>query len=184
MPKDLVKYLTKHLAYEVDMLNRTYGLLTRWQVVGKTAAELRDAQTVHDALIESFCIHARELFEFMRHESKRHEYTVDTYKPCGHESKYRDKLNGQIAHAKDEGRTDNDAEKIGPRDRLDMLKDLAEEWNRFLAMRAPTFKRHTVTNVAPALLVLSFSGGTTTNAATTGVEFANLKARESSEKTG
>jgi hypothetical protein len=89
----------KHLRYEVQMLGETM-----------TKLEVPDSfdQTTMNALIESFCIHARNLNEFLLEKRDRHgdlvkasSFTDDAYKPP-RTSKSRtalfDKINQQISH--------------------------------------------------------------------------------------
>src|SRR5476649_2883387 len=111
MSKDLIEYLQQHLAYEIEMLNGTYVRIPR--VKGND----NDA-ILKNALIESFCLHARALFEFFRKESARHEYTEAHYQFFNRESSFSQKLNTQIAHLVFEGRTTEEEEKIGARDRF------------------------------------------------------------------
>ena len=56
----LDEVLSKHLQYEIHMLGFTYGALR--QPVEKSTGY---------ALIESFCIHARNLIDFFREDAPR-----------------------------------------------------------------------------------------------------------------
>jgi hypothetical protein len=87
---DIERY-EEHLPYEISMLRGTYSAIAR--IPGATSTQL-----VENALIESFCIHARALFEFFAKESARHTYTNATYRDLGAHDKFRDILNNQIAH--------------------------------------------------------------------------------------
>lgn len=55
---DLVTFLTEHLRYEREMLRFTYKML--FQMGGRRWC----------AMFESFGIHARNLYDFLRHEGK------------------------------------------------------------------------------------------------------------------
>src|SRR5579862_5901937 len=168
MAKDLIEYLGVHLDYEVKMLNGTYFAIPR--------APLANDETsiVKDALIESFCIHARALFEFFREEASRHEYTSSTYARCGHEEKYRQRLNTQIAHVIYEGRTADDAKKINSLELFEMLNDLRQEWTRFKAARKAPYDTINLRDVAVYLTASKFN---TTSSHPVAVTFTTLSSQ-------
>ena len=85
------------------------------------------------------CIHARALFEFLHHECNGHDYTGDTHDRCGHESKYYESLNAQIAHVTKPGRPDKVKDRLGSKERFNILRDLREEWARFKQSRTERF---------------------------------------------
>lgn len=128
---ELSEYLTEHIdRHEVDMLNRTFELLRRWDET------TFDRKTIHDALIKSFCVHARALFELFTKETSpgkyQHRYTLDRYEHVGHYTERRRRqLNNQISHVVDEGRTTDDKKKITPRERLAILREIDAEWRLF-----------------------------------------------------
>lgn len=85
-----------HLNYEIWMLE-------------ETNRKQHDDQVIKNALIESFCVHARNLFEFFAEEAP--QYT-ENYRPFSHitKRKYQDirtKLNVHVAHVKFQGRATN-----------------------------------------------------------------------------
>jgi hypothetical protein len=149
MTKDLVEYLTKHLDYEVDMLNRTYDLIQRIPL------KTDDDWTTHNALIESFCIHARALFEFVSKETNRHEYThtgaAAAYACKGFYQNHRQPLNQQIAHVIHAGRKSDPMDRIRAQDRFNMLCDLHTEWAHFKASRTDKYASLPVNDVAVRL---------------------------------
>jgi hypothetical protein len=147
--KDLVEYLTKHLDYEVDMLNRTYDLIPL--VPLKTDGDF----TVHNALIESFCIHARALFEFVGKETGRHEYThkgAAAYACKDLYEDHRQSLNQQIAHVIHAGRKSKVEDKIRARHRFNMMRALHTEWAHFKQSRTEFFASLPVKDVVLPLV--------------------------------
>jgi hypothetical protein len=115
----------EHLHYEIDMLLATFVWLQ---------TPLSDTVLVN-ALIESFCIHARNLDDFFlgRRGAKAQTYATSTYVPyaAGRISSALDKkLNTQIAHLTD-ARTSDPAQKIGPKDRFDLVATLLAEVHNF-----------------------------------------------------
>jgi|GEM_PF-1293164 len=88
--EDLVAYLKEHLKYERDMLRFTYAMLfemdgCRWC-----------------AMFESFGVHARNLYDFLRHEGgatntvRADDYVPGRKKPAA--SNVGGKLNGSVFH--------------------------------------------------------------------------------------
>jgi len=117
-----------HLNYEIWMLEET----TKNRHVD---------EVIKNALIESFCVHARNLFEFFMEEAP--QYTQN-YRPFSHVTKSRRKailakLNVHITHVKFKGRATNDADKISDRDRAEMLNILSDEIKEFKAHLTPHY---------------------------------------------
>ncbi|MFC3100668.1 hypothetical protein [Altererythrobacter lauratis] len=87
---DLVAYLKEHLKYERDMLRFTYGMLFQTEDLGWCA------------MFESFGIHARNLYDFLRHEGsatntvRADDYVPGRKKPSA--SNGDGKLNGSFFH--------------------------------------------------------------------------------------
>jgi hypothetical protein len=87
--EDLVTYLSEHLKYERDMLRFTYDMLFktdgyRWC-----------------AMFESFGVHARNLYDFLRHEGKSNTVRADNYVPGRSKpaaSNVDGKMNGSFFH--------------------------------------------------------------------------------------
>jgi DNA-binding CsgD family transcriptional regulator len=146
-PAKLQSTLERPLMYEVWMLQETYS-------------RLRQPQTdsvVVDALIESFCIHARLLLEFF--ESCGQEQAIEATEFTGgsYIAQYtsaisktlRGKLNQQIAHLS-ENRTDLTDEKIGPKDRAILHETLLQELTHFSTKVLPPYRGWLV-DVSPPL---------------------------------
>jgi hypothetical protein len=118
--------LGHHLPYEFEMLQGTY-----------LALEKGGHDTIiANALIESFCIHARQLVEFFNNQQGRRatEFTGGNY-VAAHLGSLGDtatKLNTQIAHLTGQ-RTTDDTKKIGPDDRRKLLTALEREAQNFAA---------------------------------------------------
>lgn len=143
------EFLGEHLFYEVQMLQGTY-------------LELQKAGYNHivtNALIEAFCIHARQLVEFFNNKQGRHakEFTGGSYEhthlaPVDDVAK---RLNTQIAHLTGR-RTANAAQKIGSDERQRILIALQSELQCFVAQLEPKFRS---IFSPPAPLVFVTTGG-------------------------
>jgi hypothetical protein len=109
-----------HLRHEVKMLNDTYTALFSPPPDG----------TLHDALIESFCIHARAICEFFKYKS---EFDPRQFVDVSFQIEKRfiddemyNKLNEQIAHlSRKRKRLTKD--KIGPEERRYIYEKVCEE---------------------------------------------------------
>lgn len=126
--------LGEHLPYELWMLRRTKE---------KLAFPSADEVTCN-ALIESFCLHARQLLEFFENKQgkRAEEYTGGTYKAVhltNLTTAEREKLNTQIAHITGRRTTDS-SEKIGPALRQKLLIALEQETIEFETQLASNFK--------------------------------------------
>lgn len=125
--------LGHHLPYEFHMLQGTHAMLAN-----------REHDTIiANALIESFCIHARLLIEFFENKQgcKAKDFTDGTYAAAhlellGH---VKTKLNTQIAHLTDKRTTDPN-DKITLDDRSKLLAALEKEANNFATCLAPAFQ--------------------------------------------
>lgn len=78
----LEEILTMHLGYEVEMLVSTYGAIVKTRPPREGDGY---GLTVLNALIESFCIHARAIDEFLRNDVgvRARAFTGPNYKPRG-----------------------------------------------------------------------------------------------------
>ena len=106
--------LLRHLKYELVMLNHTFQQLQMKSL----------PQNEVNVLIESFCLHARNLIDFFSdsHKDKGREaaawhFTKDTYRPPAKPKGLCEKINAQILHIRYD-RTSAASEKIGTADRL------------------------------------------------------------------
>lgn len=112
----------EHLPYEIWMLAQTFDKLAR---------PPRDYDAVEvNALIESFCAHTRNLFEFLQKPIAA-EYCKPEYKPLPNRSVMRRRLNQQITHLIHGGRVTDPAKKIDGQERLEMLNAVRSELENF-----------------------------------------------------
>ncbi|WP_282949535.1 MULTISPECIES: hypothetical protein [unclassified Sphingopyxis] len=126
--------LGEHLPYELWMLRETDARL-------KSPPE---DYVLRNALIEAFCIHARQLLEFFDNKQGKHakDFTGGNYAAAhlsGLTRSERDKLNTQIAHVTAK-RTINPAEKIGHALRAKLLTALEREAQHFEGELASEFQ--------------------------------------------
>jgi hypothetical protein len=117
----------EHFGYEVGMLTETYKRLATLRIEDPILA---------NALIESFCIHARILIDFFngRRGVKAKEVTLETYQPFQSgqvRQALTEKLNTQIAHLTLK-RTSVASEKIGPDDRKELFDAIMAELQIFM----------------------------------------------------
>jgi hypothetical protein len=119
------EFFTHHLPHEIEMFRATYELAR----AARPAAE-------HEALLESFLLHARNLIEFFQDRPScdfdprmftagsyqvNRDFVADTVLP---------RLNRQIGHLTVK-RTTQEADRLGPRDWALILRALEEEIARF-----------------------------------------------------
>jgi hypothetical protein len=122
---DLKEIFQLHLVYEGGMLAETHARLK---------ARTYDDPVVVNALIESFCIHARGLIDFFngRKGVKASSFTEPTYKPFPNgqiSSGLIQKLNTQIVHLTLKRTT---TDKIDDDDRDELLVGITAELNNFV----------------------------------------------------
>ena len=114
--------LEHHYKYELFMLSRTYS-----------ASQRKHDIVIENALIESFCVHARELIEFFRKEGN---YYTDIscnpfHKVKGKVEKLNIKLNHAAFHLVRAQRTANQAEKVTLNDRDQLINLISIETHEF-----------------------------------------------------
>ena len=120
--------LADALPYELMMLEQTFVRLSFPQADG----------CITNALIESFCVHARQLIDFFENKKgvRADQFTNGTYKAAHLASvprSVRKKLNRQIVHVTQK-RTADRSEKIGPEERAHLLLTLVLEAQRFISL--------------------------------------------------
>jgi hypothetical protein len=102
------EFLERHYGYELTMLMKTHDS------IGTT----ENTPVIKNALIESFCLHARALLEFFtKGESGAGKYAKGSYKPHPKGSRpdeLKKLLNTQIAHVIFDGRTSDPDKKSLP----------------------------------------------------------------------
>jgi hypothetical protein len=117
-----------HINYEIWMLE-------------ETNIKRHDDEPIKNALIESFCVHARNLFEFFGEEAPKY---TQNYQPFSHVTKRKrkgilSKLNVHVTHVKFQGRVINHAAKINDRDRAEMLNIFSDEIKEFKTHLRPEY---------------------------------------------
>jgi hypothetical protein len=135
----------EHVFYELNMLRYTFDKL---MLVDQDVAPHSIQAGLAYALIEAFCIHARNLDEFFQGSRrpdtlKAKAFADGEYKPLPSDKERKHllaKINKQIAHLTEQ-RTSVAAEKIGDRDRL-MLHSI-------LIAEADNFTRHLQQDLRP-----------------------------------
>jgi hypothetical protein len=122
-----------HFVYEVEMLKSTFALLQNGA----------DSQVIANALIESFCLHARILVDFFKgHGGAAAAEFADGYEPFkggNIRAELITKLNTQIAHLTYQ-RTAVDAQKIETSDRAELFSALTREIEFFCTRVKPEFR--------------------------------------------
>ena len=144
-PEGFFEVIGHHIPYEVRMMRQTYVMLAD----GGTC--LWFSQTVVNALIESFSIHARSLIEFFSGDSQPNDTTAAAkhfakpdYEPSPDHGLSRDlngKLNSQIAHPS-YSRTSGAHGKLSASDRSDLMKFIESEVERFSKELKETYLSH------------------------------------------
>ena len=141
---DIIENQLKHVGYELDMLVYTFDkLLLVEQLVERS---LQPGQV--NALIEAFCIHARNLDEFFqgsgRGDTLKAELFADgEYAPLTNDKERKDlvrKINKQISHLTEQ-RTSEIKEKIGTADRAKLFYILIAEADNFTRHLQPHLRR-------------------------------------------
>lgn len=122
--------LHHHVKYEFEMLRDTYAQIGS-----------HNDPIIANALIESFCVHARGLFEFFQKTNGARKYADAAYTPFagGDETRRGQltrKLNNQVSHVMD-GRTADPSLKIGDTERAEMFALLSAEYANFTAHLLP-----------------------------------------------
>jgi hypothetical protein len=123
---ELHELFERHFLYEVWMLVETRQRLG-WAIL--------DDIVVRNALIESFCIHARALNDFFNDKkgAKASWFTLGTYAPSERAADYGaaiSKLSTQIAHLT-QRRTSDLSEKVNQIDREILFVNLIDEARNF-----------------------------------------------------
>jgi hypothetical protein len=171
-----------HLPYEIDALVDAYNVLAVLAI--KASGFNKDERRIlTNALIESFCVHARNLYEFFDKQanepsSNMPKYTNSKYMfPRSRYKALRGELNMQVMHLIYGGRSTNPSDKIGDAMRFQMLDQLRNELENFRKhLTDPTWSKYipsipttlTVSKVNAATNYISFSSSDpTTNTRST-----------------
>jgi hypothetical protein len=159
-PKFAPTDLQHHLGHEVEMLRETYKLVNEINDLLKATPDQR--RVLRNAMIETFCIHARGLEEFFRKDcSGSAKSYASKYDPAKIDKKLKDKLNMQLAHLI-HGRAAG--EEVNNTDRYDLLKFIEEELAKFQGLLDHPFDSIQITAIPvplPPLLTDPISTTTT-----------------------
>jgi hypothetical protein len=131
-PEGLMEAFEHHVVYEVNMLRHTFSFLSvrAW------------SQELANAIIESFCVHARNLIDFFSEKSETPgqsngyvgaKHFCNGYQPWTKGAPGNDligALNRQISHVTFD-RTSKSEEKIGPEQRLELVRLIERELEMF-----------------------------------------------------
>jgi hypothetical protein len=131
----------EHVRYEIDHLRGMYRLLVEPDTYNEQLPDL-DRKMIDDALIVAFCIHAKNLVEFLsdtpRNDHARAEDYADGYWwKLSHGTmayELKGKVNNQISHLT-YARADDPNEKIGAQERkelVDLIYDQLNRWSKHL----------------------------------------------------
>jgi hypothetical protein len=169
----LQEVFNKHIPYEIGRLIEMYDLLLKPDPYRSVAEPTRE--TIDDALIVGFCIHAKNLVEFFEQKPHKHyaaaaDYTDQGYQPweiahgtVAHELK--GKLNNQLSHLSYE-RTEEPNEKIGVNERKQLLDMIHDQLVRWIGHLKPEYDRSKVSigalGAARAAVIAGIGGTTNT----------------------
>jgi hypothetical protein len=128
--------LGHHLAYEINQMAAALTMLGNVTV----PKELAPQQALDNALMESFYVHARALFEFFKKSRGAQQYAVDGYEPLKgvNAADWMQRLNNQVSHLLD-GRTADDSLKIDGKERMEIVNALHAEVEAFKKSLRPEF---------------------------------------------
>ena len=139
----IIETQLKHVGYELDMLIYAFDkLLLVEPLVGRS---FQAGQV--NALIEAFCLHARNLDEFFQGSGrgdtlKAATFADSDYKPCPNDKERKDlisKIRKQVSHLTEQ-RTSVE-EKFGPADRAKLYSILISEADNFTRHLQPHLRR-------------------------------------------
>jgi len=155
---DLQELYNEHIKYECEMLVCTDQMLRLIPV----------PYPVGNALIESFCFHARCLIEFFDSKYLTTSLFVDSsYKPWTSgrvPTLLAKKLNTQVAHLTAHRVADSN-KKIGVEDRAKLLSCISQEVDHFCSHLKPQFDPNVLIRaISIKLIVLTPTTPSTTNA--------------------
>jgi hypothetical protein len=151
-----IEIIQEHLPYEIDMLRATYQLLV---------ATSPPAEVIKNALIESFCVHARSLLDFFENRAnKSDDYAAQNF-TSGFSVRIntsidplytlRQKLNKQIFHLTG-GRSVTGANKFDPgTDGTLVLRELEAEIGRFQTLLRSEFRALFTCNTVPTVVFVT-----------------------------
>ncbi len=139
-PDQLVAYIRKHLAYEIEMFRYTY-----------VGLQNQKDQLLFNALYESFCVHARNLMDFFFNQAsdKERNYIAADFLPEGHPraakrsfgdaGKPYGLIHKEVLHM-GAGRPHEQAKQVGPSERKLLADTLKQEIADFRSHIVPTLQ--------------------------------------------
>ncbi|MFK4561863.1 hypothetical protein ABIF94_002462 [Bradyrhizobium ottawaense] len=154
--------LGHHLAYEIDQMVASLTMLGRVEVPSGLDPKEHWQQALNNALMESFYVHARALFEFFKKSRGAQQYAVSGYQPFKgvDTGDWIKRLNNQASHLLD-GRTANDGLKIDGKERHEMLDALRIEVDAFKKALKPEFSHITIPSIPPVFVRVAGTPGAT-----------------------
>ena len=136
---DILETQLKHVGYELDMLVYTFDKLLLVEPLVRRSFQAGQV----NALIEAFCIHARNLHEFFQGSRadtlKANTFADNNFKPRPIDQERKTliaKINRQISHLTEQ-RTSEEEEKIGSADRAKVCSILIAEADNFTRRLQP-----------------------------------------------
>lgn len=152
--------LEHHLGYEIDMLNRSYGLILNIDgLLSRAGASCVLRQAALNSMKENFCLHGRGLLEFFTKKATTTNSAASfapNFKPGMAPKGLQQKLNNQIAHLMN-GRTDDRSKKIHGGDRDELFRWIARELQRWLPLRDTSYSTIMIPQVDLSLIPLTVS---------------------------
>jgi len=141
----------KHLRYELDMLIGTFELLEGSAKITTQEGQDVTEKITTNALIESFCIHARSLDHFFSTPTRSDDATATTYTTDSYERPNRDKGWRELIHDVNKKiarltklRTSDEKKKVGTEERRKLVQTLVADVHEF--------KKHLRTEFDAAIL--------------------------------
>jgi hypothetical protein len=131
----LKEFFNEHLPYEIEMMRGLYDELSTGS----------STWLMHNARIESFHIHARNLIEFFKNKRPcdfdPRLFTHGRYQPNGNfvDNRLEGKINQQISHLTAD-RTSDATKKLGPRDWAKIKGAVEKEIARWEEALSPEYK--------------------------------------------
>jgi hypothetical protein len=174
-PEGLMEMFERHLPYEIDMLRVTYLMLST------PGADLWLTKWIQNAVIESFCVHARNLIEFYKATNLPTEETVAAqhftkdYRafPLGVPGQIIGKMNAQITHLS-YNREDDPARKIGHEDRKLIMNLLEREMERFASHLREPYKSKWREDLRVGIKLDAVAPAVSTASATNAIQIVTL----------
>ena len=149
-PEELLGH---HVGYEINQMVASLRMLGNLKVPEDWSPRADWQKLLNNALMESFYLHARALFEFFEKPRGARQYADASYEPFKgvDVSGWTRKLNNQVAHLLD-GRTADDDLKIDDQDRIDMINALGKEVDIFKRALKPEYKSISIPSIPKVAL--------------------------------